>query len=87
LTPRRAIRRRRDLTERVTAIQALGNGDPPEISDLTGQVRVHERYRQDRIQAQADERIAIPKAHLTQIFRLLHPDVTYRAPERGGPNR
>ncbi len=58
-TPRRAIRRRRDLTERVTAMQeALNNTDQQlqrldgQISELTRQVRGYEQDRHDRIEQQ-----------------------------------
>ncbi|MGI8682299.1 MAG: AAA family ATPase [Mycobacteriales bacterium] len=58
-TPRRAFRRRRDLTERVTAMhEALRTTDQQlqgldgQISELTRQVRGHEQGRQDRIEAQ-----------------------------------
>lgn len=58
-TPRRAIRRRRDLTERVTAMQeALNNTDQQlqgldgQISELTQQLRGYERDRHDRIEQQ-----------------------------------
>lgn len=58
-TPRRAFRRRRDLTDRVTAMQeALRTTDQQmerldgQIGDLTRQVRGHEQDRQDRIATQ-----------------------------------
>jgi conjugative relaxase-like TrwC/TraI family protein len=57
--PRRAIRRRRDLTERITATQeALSRGDrrlealDDQISDLTGQLQAQERDRENRIKQQ-----------------------------------
>jgi hypothetical protein len=59
-TPRRAIRRRRDLTERVTQLhEAVNKTDlrlealDGQISDLTRQVRGHEQDRQERIQEQS----------------------------------
>jgi hypothetical protein len=58
-TPRRAIRTRRDLTERVALMQgALSRtelkleGLDGQISDLTQQVRRHEQDRHDRIEQQ-----------------------------------
>jgi len=58
-TPRRAFRRRRDLTDRVIAThEALRTADRQlqgldgQISELTRQVRGHEQGRQDRIEAQ-----------------------------------
>jgi hypothetical protein len=58
-TPRRAIRTRRDLTERVTQMrEAVNTTDhnlatlDAQISDLTRQVRGHEQDRQDRIEQQ-----------------------------------
>jgi len=58
-TPRRAIRRRRDLTDRVTAMQeALSTTDQQlerldgQISELTRHVRGYEQDRHDRIEQQ-----------------------------------
>jgi hypothetical protein len=57
--PRRAIRHRRDLTERVTQVrEAVSKSDlrlealDGQISDLTRQLRGHEQDRQDRIEQQ-----------------------------------
>ena len=58
-TPRRAIRTRRDLTERVTQMRISANTTEVklatldgQISDLTRQLRGHEQDRQDRIEQQ-----------------------------------
>jgi len=76
-TPRRAIRRRRDLTDRVTAMQeALRITDQQlqgldgQISDLTRQVRGYEQDRQDRIEQQ---RWASPPSQPVDPLGYLEP--------------
>jgi len=76
-TPRRAIRRRRDLTERVTAMQqALSTTDHQletldgQISELTRQLRGYEQDRHDRI---AQQRWAPPPSEPVDPLGYLEP--------------
>jgi len=76
-TPRRAIRRRRDLTDRVTAKQeTVVNVDgrlealDDQISELTRQVRGHEQDRHDRI---AQQRWAPPPSEPVDPLGYLEP--------------